>query len=174
MNKNEVSKKIALTGILCAQAIVLSFLESFIPPIAGFPPGAKPGFSNIVVMFSAGSLGIAQTFAITILKAIFAGVTRGFSAFFISLAGGVLSTAAAIVLLRFNRFNFGYVGIGMICALCHNVGQLIAACVIAATPALFWSYGPFLFIMAAFTGFLTGTVLKYIMPVLNKQMKLFK
>lgn len=171
MRDKNISKKVALTGILCALAAAISFLESLIPAISGFPPGAKPGFSNLVIMFSAADLGIGQTFIITIFKAIFAGVTRGFTAFFMSLAGGVLSTSAALLLLRQNKFKLGFIGIGIVCALCHNLAQLCVACIIAGTAKLFMSYGPLLLIFAALTGFLTGTALKYIMPVLNKQIK---
>lgn len=172
MNSKNITKTIALTGVLSAQALALSFLESLIPAIAGFPPGAKPGFSNIVVMFAAGTLGIAQTFAITFIKALFAGLTRGFTAFFMSLSGGILSTAAALLLMRAKKNRFGYIGIGIICAVCHNIGQLCAASVISGTPKLFVSYGPFLLLAAMLTGFLTGTVLKYVMPALEKQTEL--
>ncbi len=171
MSGKNITKSIALTGVLSAQALALSFLESLIPAIAGFPPGAKPGFSNIVVMFSAATLGIVQTFVITLIKALFAGITRGLTAFLMSLSGGILSTAAALLLMRAKNSKFGYIGIGIICAVCHNAGQLCAASVISGTSGLFISYGPFLLLAAMLTGFLTGTVLKYVMPVLEKQTK---
>lgn len=170
MNKN-ISKKVAVGAMLCALAVAISFLESLIPPITGFPPGAKPGFSNIVVMFSAADLGIGQTFVITLFKAVFAGVTRGATAFFMSLAGGLFSTVSALLLLRQNRLKLGFIGIGIVCAVCHNLAQLFVACIIAGTAELAVSYGPFLLLAATFTGFLTGTALKYILPVLNKQIK---
>ena len=172
MNGKNVTKKIALTGVLSAQALALSFLESLIPAVSGFPPGAKPGFSNIVVMFAAGTLGIPETIAIAFIKALFAGLTRGFTAFLMSLSGGLLSTAAALLLMRAEKVKLGYIGIGIICAVCHNIGQLCVASVISGTPRLFISYGPFLLLAAMLTGFLTGTVLKYVMPALEKQTKL--
>lgn len=174
MNNKRFSQDIALTGILAAQAIALSYLESLIPLPVGFPPGAKPGFSNIVVMFSAGSLGIPQTVAIAVFKAVFAGITRGMTAFFMSLCGGLAATAAALILLRAENIKLGYTGISMICAVCHNTAQLCVACIIASTPRLFLSYGPFLLLAATATGFLSGTVLKLVMPALEKQMNYFK
>ena len=174
MSNKRVSQSVALTGVLAAQAIALSYLESLIPLPAGFPPRAKPGFSNIVVMFSAGALGIPQTVAIAVFKAVFAGITRGMTAFFMSLFGGLAATAAALVLLKSKNIRFGYTGISMICAVCHNTAQLCVACVIASTPRLFLSYGPFLLLAAAATGFLSGTVLKLVMPALEKQMNYFK
>ena len=38
-----LTRKIALTGIMCALALALSYLETLIPAYPGFPPGAKPG-----------------------------------------------------------------------------------------------------------------------------------
>lgn len=171
MKRKLLIQNIALVGVLSAQAIALSYLESLIPAIPGFPPGAKPGLSNIVTMFSAGTLGVWQTLYITVAKAAFAGITRGFTAFIMSLAGGLLSTAVALILLKNKNNKFGYVGIGIICAVSHNAGQLCVASIISGTAALFASYGPFLLLAAAATGFLTGTILKHIMPVLEKQMK---
>ena len=104
MKRKKLIQNITLAGILSAQAIALSYLESLIPAIPGFPPGAKPGLSNIVTMFSAGSLGVWQTLYITVAKAAFAGITRGFTAFLMSLTGGLLSTAIALLLLR-NKNN---------------------------------------------------------------------
>lgn len=171
MKQKAFTRNLALVGILSAQAIALSYLESLIPAIPGFPPGAKPGLSNIVTMFSAEMLGVWQTLYITFAKAVFAGITRGFTAFLTSLAGGLLSTIIALVLLRSKNNKLGYIGIGIICAVCHNIGQLCVACVISGTAELFTSYGPFLLLAAGATGFLTGTILKYVIPALEKQMK---
>ena len=91
MSNKRVSQSVALTGVLAAQAIALSYLESLIPLPAGFPPGAKPGFSNIVVMFSAGALSIPQTVAIAVFKAVFAGITSC-----ISVAEGVTAAISKL------------------------------------------------------------------------------
>ena len=66
------ARKTALLGILCAQAIALSFLESLIPALPFLPPGAKPGFSNIVTMFAVLTFGLPQAMCITVFKALFA------------------------------------------------------------------------------------------------------
>lgn len=150
-----------------ALALALSYLETLIPAFPGFPPGAKPGFSNIVTMFLASGAGIGDAFFVTLIKALFAGITRGFTAMLMSGAGGTLSTAAACLLLRAKRINLGYIGIGIICAVCHNTGQLITACLISGTASLIWGYGPLLLLFAVITGFITGTVLKIILPYLG-------
>lgn len=167
MKNNRHTKRVALLGIMGAMALALSFLESLIPALPGLPPGAKPGLSNIVTMFMASS-GIADAFFITILKALFAGITRGSTAMLMSASGGLLSTAAACILLRRKKNNIGYIGTGVICAVCHNIGQLISACLISGTPSLIFGYGPLLLIFAVATGFVTGTVLKVVIPSLDR------
>lgn len=173
MNKNkDLTRKIALTGIMCALALALSYLETLIPAYPGFPPGAKPGLSNIVTMFMAGSAGPLYAFFITVIKGLFAGVTRGFTAMLMSLSGGILSTAAACLLFRFAKNKLGYIGISIVCAVCHNIGQLAAACIISGTASLVVGYGPLLLIFAVVTGLLTGAILKAVMPTLAKIAKI--
>ncbi|MDD6703111.1 MAG: Gx transporter family protein [Clostridiaceae bacterium] len=167
-----LTRKIALTGIMCALALALSYLETLIPAYPGFPPGAKPGLSNIVTMFMAGSSGTPYAFFITIIKGLFAGVTRGFTAMLMSLSGGILSTAAACLLFRFAKNKLGYIGISIVCAVCHNIGQLAAACIISGTASLVVGYGPLLLIFAVVTGLLTGAILKAVMPTLAKIAKI--
>ena len=173
MNKNkDLTRKIALTGIMCALALALSYLETLIPAYPGFPPGAKPGLSNIVTMFMAGGAGPLYAFFITVIKGLFAGVTRGFTAMLMSLSGGILSTSAACLLFRFTKNKLGYIGISIVCAVCHNIGQLAAACIISGTASLVVGYGPLLLIFAVVTGLLTGAILKAVMPTLAKIAKI--
>ena len=154
------ARKTALLGILCAQAIALSFLENLIPSLPFLPPGAKPGFSNIVTMFTVLTLGLPQ--------ALFALMTRGATAFFMSLAGGVLSTLAMWAATKIKSDPFGLLGASIIAAVCHNAGQLAAAAVLTGTGAVL-GYAPALLIFSLITGAVTGTVLHIVMPALEKQ-----
>ena len=164
----EKARKTALLGILCAQAIALSFLENLIPSLPFLPPGAKPGFSNIVTMFTVLTLGLPQAMCITVFKALFALMTRGATAFFMSLAGGVLSTLAMWAATKIKSDPFGLLGASIIAAVCHNAGQLAAAAVLTGTGAVL-GYAPALLIFSLITGAVTGTVLRIVMPALEKQ-----
>lgn len=158
--------KIALFGMLSAVALTLSFLESLIPAAGFMPPGAKAGFSNIATMFAASAMGFAPALAITLIKALFASVTRGATAFFMSLAGGVLSTAAMYILFRFTKKS-GYLLIGVVSALMHNLGQLAVAAIMVGNSAVI-GYLPVLFVAGIITGAVTGSVLKAVIPALIK------
>ena len=179
------ARKTALLGILCAQAIALSFLENLIPSLPFLPPGAKPGFSNIVTMFTVLTLGLPQAMCITVFKALFALMTRGATAFFMSLAGGVLSTLAMWAATKIKSDPFGLLGDGLfqfagrlVVAVDEHAlhgevhragaGQLAAAAVLTGTGAVL-GYAPALLIFSLITGAVTGTVLHIVMPALEKQ-----
>lgn len=158
--------KIALFGMLSATALTLSLLESLIPTAGFMPPGAKAGFSNIATMFAASSMGFVPALAITLIKALFAGVTRGATAFFMSLAGGVLSTASMYVLFKFSNKS-GYLLIGVVSALMHNLGQLAVAAIMVGNRAII-GYLPVLLVAGIITGAVTGSVLNAVIPALTK------
>ena len=168
--KKSIAFKTALGAILCAQALALGFLESLIPPIPFLPPGATPGFSNIVTMFAAGSLGLPQALAITLIKGGFAFVTRGVTAGIMSLSGGLLSAVAMFLLMRYAKIFLGMVGISVICAVAHNMGQLVAAVFITGTADVI-NYAPALAFFGIITGALTGVILGSVMPALEKMKK---
>lgn len=170
--KKSIAYKTALGAILCAQALALSFLEGLIPPLPFMPPGAKPGFSNIITMFAAGSIGLPTAIAITLVKGGFVFVTRGMTGAVMSISGGLLSVVAMYLLLKYAKNFLGLTGISIICALCHNCGQLVAASFITGTPNIIY-YAPALAVFGAVTGAVTGLILRAVMPALEKQKKYF-
>lgn len=162
------TQRVALLGILGAMALVLAFLENQIPAVPGLPPGAKLGLANIVTMFAAYTMGFGSAMTITVIKALFAG-TRGLTAFFMSLSGGILSTLILCALIRIRNNPFGILGVSIASAVGFNAGQLLVACIMSGTPALLAGYGPLLLLFAILTGALTGTVLRLVLPALEKQ-----
>ncbi|NMP36682.1 MAG: Gx transporter family protein [Clostridiales bacterium] len=162
----DIAEKTALLGILSAQAVAVSFLEGLIPPFLPVA-GMKPGFSNIVTMFACSSLGVTYAFFIVIFKALFALLTRGATAFFMSIAGGILSLAVMALIFRLGAKGFGLVGTGIASALAHNAGQLIVARFILGDAA--WSLAPLLILTSVLAGGVTGIILKIVLPVLEKE-----
>ena len=94
------AKFVAFTGILAALAVVLSLLENLLPPVPGMPPGAKLGLSNIVSMYAAGCVGFFPAMAVSLVKGLFAFLTRGITAGLMSTAGGLFSTLIVWLLLK--------------------------------------------------------------------------
>ncbi|MBQ8026929.1 MAG: Gx transporter family protein [Clostridia bacterium] len=172
-DKKNIVQRTALVGILGAQALALSWLESLIPAFPFLPPGAKPGLSNIVTMFTVSTLRVSDAVFIVLIKAAFAGITRGLTAFLMSLCGGMMSLAAMCLIFKVSKNNrLGLIGSGVCCALAHNLGQIIAAAVITDTVTIA-GYAPALLIFGVCTGIVTGCVFKAVSPLLIKISKHF-
>lgn len=159
--------QVASLGLLGALAIGLNYLEGLVPPIAFLPPGAKLGFSNLAVMVAAKRGGVKDALIIALIKSLFVLVTRGFTAFLMSAAGGLLSALLTGFLLQKKEQPFGELGIGILGALCHNTGQLLAAVLLSGT-AVIVGYGPYLLLFALVTGALSGIMLRTVMPALER------
>ena len=166
LNISRRTRSVAFGGLLCALALALSAAEMLIPPLPMLPPGAKLGLSNIVTMYAAESLGLLPALAIALIKGLFSGVTRGVTAMLMSLAGGLSSTFAMWLLLRPRRRPFGFIGLGVAGALCHNAAQLFVAALLT-TPAVAY-YIPWLILFGILSGTLTGLLLGLISPALNR------
>ncbi len=164
--RNEKIKRITFTALMTTFAVVLSFVESLLPSAYFMPPGSKLGLSNIPVMFSASKLSVKETLLIVFAKSVFVFITRGATAFFMSLAGGFLSALCMLIMLR-KATDFGYVGIGVLSAICHNIGQLTVSFFLVQSSAII-GYAPIMLITAVITGFLTGTILRLAMPYFSR------
>ena len=69
-NVLEKNKRIALRGILVALALILSYIESFIP-VSSAVPGIKLGLANIVTIYALKRLGLKDTLIISFLRCFF-------------------------------------------------------------------------------------------------------
>ena len=116
---------LALTGLLGAVALALSFLEGLLPPLPLLPPGAKLGLSNLATMYAAGALGLPYALFLAVFKGCFALLTRGAVAGCMSLAGGLLSTL--VMWLTFRKARASLAVVGVCGALSHNAAQLLVA-----------------------------------------------
>lgn len=172
MRKREIpARTVAFCGLLLAAALVLSALEAALPAIPSLPPGIKPGFANVVVMYALIEVGAPWAAAISVLKSGFVLISRGITAGWVSLCGGLLSLCGMALLTRarFSRRKneASLLLVSVTGAVLHNIGQLAAAAVMTGTPATF-TYLPVLLAGGVLTGLLTGTVLRYIWPILAK------
>ena len=84
------TRQIALSGLLFALAMALSFVEGTLV-IPGLLPGMKLGLANIVVMYALLFMGPKQALALDLLKAGFVFLVSGPTAGFLSFCGGMLS-----------------------------------------------------------------------------------
>lgn len=164
------ARRTAFLGLLTAQAVALSALESMLPALPFLPPGGKAGFSNIITMYAASSAGLPAALTIAFLKSLFVLLTRGGTAFLMSLAGGVVSTLLMALLLKSGRF--GLIGVGVGGALGHNLAQFFVAVWLTGTPAIA-AYLPVLLLFSLFSGTVTGFLLYLLLPALLRQERAF-
>ena len=149
-----MTRRITRAALLTGLALVIYVLEEQIPPIVPIP-GVKLGLANIITVYAMFRLGPKDTLAILLarifLGSIFAGAV---SAMLFSLAGGFLCYCAMLLLRRILTLRQIWV-CGVLGAMCHNAGQLLAAVVIYRTPALA-VYLPVLLLSGIVTGLFTG------------------
>lgn len=158
------SRYIALMGLMLALASALQFLESLIP--IPLPLGVKPGISSIVVMVVLVKFGFASAMTTAVLKSGFVFITRGATAFCMSVSGGILSVAvmgAFFAASRRSKNGTGILPMSVLGGISHNMGQLAAASVFTGS-VLTLSYLPMLVIAGTVSGIFTGIVFKLILP----------
>jgi heptaprenyl diphosphate synthase len=148
-------------GILCALTVVLSIFESILSPAVGLPPGIKLGLANVVIMFTSSLLGFLPALLLSVVKAVFSGITRGGTAFIMSGCAGIASTIVVSVLINANHAKtrkplMGSVGISAIGGIIHNMVQLIVCGLLVGSFAIIPFYLPLLLISGLLAGGLTG------------------
>ena len=162
--RSERALYVARCGMLCAVALMAAAVEQLLPALPMLPPGVKPGVANLAVMTAAELLGSGAALAAVAVKAAFALATRGMLAGAMSLAGGLLSSAVMIVLLRCGRF--GPIGVGVGGAAAHHCAQIAVAS--ALLTGGYWNYLPILLLLAIPAGMVTGGLYALLRPALKK------
>ena len=164
--QNYKARQTALLGMLFALSMALSFLESMLTPFFGLMPAMKLGLSNIVVMYAVLFLNRRSALYLVLLKALFALLTRGVTAGFLSLCGGALSLAVFCLLLALPFTIPGYI-FSVSGALAHNCGQLLGAAALLSDKMAI-TYAPMLLIAGLIVGSCTYMVSRLIFPVVKR------
>lgn len=164
MQSQNNTYKIALRGMLIAASFILSWIESRLPVFVAIP-GIKLGLTNITVLVALYKLGSKDAFAINIVRILLVGFTFGntFSLLY-SMAGGVLSCLAMIMLKKTERF--GITNVSMVGGLCHNIGQILMAMLILNSSAILY-YLPVLW----FSGILSGIIIGVLSGIIVTRIK---
>ena len=145
------SYELTRLSVLTALALALSVTESIFFPAALFPvPGMRLGLVNVVTLIAVYLFGAVPALIIVVLRCV---ITFAFSGnltgFLLSLSGGVL--ALFVMLLLRNTRKLSFFGVSMGGAAAHNIGQILAVCLLTRTFAVI-SYLPVLLIVAVVTG----------------------
>ncbi len=161
-------KKHLQLSMLLTLAVVISIVESFFPVFSSIIPGFKIGLANVVVVFALFYFRFKEAFFIAIMKVLLVGILRTglFSVtFFFSLTGAFLSIVAMMMFKKIDRFSI--VGISLIGAIFHNLGQILFAIFFLGTPQII-NYLPIVILLAIPSGVIVGFFAKSLMIYFNE------
>ena len=75
--KKTLSRRIALSGLFLALALIVSLVESLIPPVVPALPYAKLGLGNVVLLACFLLVGAGEGCVVLVLKCLFAALYSG-------------------------------------------------------------------------------------------------
>ena len=148
------ASKVAQYGLLTALALVLSWLESLLPPLGA--PGVKLGLPNLAVVFALYRLGWKDACVISLVRVVLVTLLFGNgAALAYSVAGAALSLSLMGLLKKTGKFSS--VGVSVAGGVAHNAGQILVAMALLETSRLAW-YLPVLWVSGTIAGVLIGIV----------------
>lgn len=148
------ASKVAQYGLITALALVLSYVESLLPPLV--VPGMKLGLPNLAVVFALYRLGWKDACATSLVRVALVTLLFGNGpALAYSVAGAVLSLALMGLLWKTGKFSS--VGVSVAGGVAHNAGQILVAMALLETSRLAW-YLPALWVSGTVAGVLIGIV----------------
>jgi len=165
-NRNPKARQVALSGMLFALAMALSFIEGTLT-FPGLLPGMKLGLANIVVMYALFFMGAKQALFLDLLKALFVFLVSGWTAGFLSFCGGMLSLVVMWLLYYVLPVRPTWFILSVCGALAHNIGQLLGAGVILSS-AMSLYYAPVMLVLGLVMGALTAFTLRALLPALGR------
>lgn len=123
---SEKTKKLTFLALSVTLALILSYLESLLPPIVATIPGIKLGLPNLVIICLLYRYGVKEAATVSLLRltAVFLLFGNPLTSVY-SLAGAALSLTLMAIFKRLALFST--VGVSVVGAVMHNLGQILVA-----------------------------------------------
>lgn len=151
--QQSVTRRVALTGLLAALALIFSYVEVLFPFNAGVP-GVKLGLANLVPLVLMYRMDERYAFAVNLIRVALAGLLfSGLFAALYSLAGSCVSFIIMLLLKKTDKFSI--LGVSMAGGVFHNLGQLCVAIFAISGPQLI-HYMPVLILSGMAAGIIVG------------------
>lgn len=158
------TKKMTTLALLVSVAMILSYIESLVPAFVAVP-GVKLGLSNIATVFALYTLGWPSAIAVSVVRVLLSALLFGnIPSLVFSLAGAALALLAMIPLKRVDLFSS--IGVSVVGAIFHNVGQVAAAAIVMKTIGVTYYLIPLLL-----SGTIAGVVIGIISGILVERIK---
>lgn len=158
------TKTLVTISALIAVAMILSYIESLIPAFTTIP-GVKMGLSNIATVFALYTLGWPYAILVSVIRVILSSLLFGkITGLIYGLSGAALALLAMILVKKTNRFST--VGVSVVGGICHNIGQIIAVCIVMGTSAIALNL-----IVLLITGTIAGVLIGVAAGILVERIK---
>ena len=146
--KREKITRMAVLGLLTTVALILSYVESLLPPLWAAVPGIKVGLPNIIIILLLYRNGLKEAATVSLIRVLLVALLFGSTmTLAYSLAGAILSLSLMALCKRLQLLSA--VGVSIVGGVSHNLGQILVAIALFDTVQL----GYYMIILAV-----TGTV----------------
>ena len=158
------TKKMVTISALISVAMILSYIESMVPAFVAVP-GVKMGLSNIATVFALYTLGWPYAICVSVVRVFMSALLFGnFVSLIYSISGAALALLVMILLSKSNLFSS--VGVSVAGGVCHNAGQIIAACIVMKNSAI-----SLYLIPLVISGTLSGILIGFVAGMLVERIK---
>ena len=135
MENTTDTKKLTMTALLAALALIFSYIEVLIP-FSPAIPGIKLGIANLAVIVALYHMGLKYAITINVVRIFIAGLLfSGVFGIIYSLAGAILSMTVMVLLKKTGLFSVA--GVSMAGGVAHNLGQILAAAFLVSNLSIF-------------------------------------
>ncbi len=161
------TKRLTLCGVMISVAMVLSYMERFIPLQLWIPlPGIRLGLANIVSMMALYFWGSKAAFTILIARCFLGAVFSGnITGLLFSVTGGIFAMICMSAARKSKSLSV--YGVSILGAAAHNIGQVMAAVALMQSVYVV-GYLPYLLLVSLFTGMFIGAVCARVFSVFLK------
>ncbi len=164
--------RLARNAVMLALAMILSFVEHVLPLSLLIPlPGVKLGLANVVITVLLYLASPVDALIVSLCRIGLSALLFGTPvSFFLSLCGGVCAYLVLLCCRPFYGRFFSFIGVSVLAATGHHLGQMIAAVFLFDSGALL-TYLPVLLPAGIVMGSVTGVLLNALAPQLQKLFK---
>lgn len=157
--RNSVTKRIALSGLFLALALIVSLIENLIPPVIPALPYAKLGLGNVVLLACFLLVGVGEGCVVLVLKCFFAALFSGnLSALIWSLPAAAVAYAAMVILSRTRLFSV--TGLSVAGGMLHNMTQILISMAVVGEAVV--AYMPYMLLAGGLAGVVTGVICHFV------------
>ncbi len=148
------TKKLAALAVFTTLSLAIYAIESAIPPLLPIP-GIKLGLANIITLLLLQFFSLKDAAMVLLSRVLLSTLLFGQAlSLAYSLSGGFCSLLLMALTMHLLQKKYTFLS-GAVGGLFHNLGQLLIALLLTATPGVL-AYMPFLILSGILTGLFTG------------------